>query len=634
MKHRLRYETKQKVLLVAAAVVSLLLCILFGSTLFQYTRPMDDAVYDLSFNWEGEAMPEDWVYDQKGWTVFTADGELTADEVGGFYGAVEPMQTFYFSRTLTEDLSDPTLHIRPGGYSIAVFLDDVLLYTDQPEQTGGVGTLNLTNLEWWRDTAVTVSLPANYEGKTLTIAQSTGLPEIEREHFVVYPCAVSLYCGYAYESGIIAESFGSSIPATLLFVAGVLLLVAFVVRLRREQFDSGLLWAALTVFLWMLSLLSGMSFAGEYRGEGIIDWGSVCRLLAMSALLAFLTSRAGKHRRIMWGVSALSAVCCGVFLFLEWKYEFIESDFVSFLSISLPQLVGIVGLIAVLVLSWVYWRKEKRFYALFAPLASAGIVIALVWAVISNGSEVWQQLGLAVTYLMPAYFLWPMALVFTLAAVISTAVELTEQEISRRADSRMMRERSELALQSYESMRAQNEQVRMLRHDMMNHFTALRQMTGEQSVADYLDKLIGQNEKIRPVVRSGNQMLDIILNAKLSQAMDAGVTVEVLRCTAPEKLPLTNAELCSVVMNLTDNAIHAATAPGIENPYINLDLHIKNDHFVFTLENSMGTDTKKETVPEHGLGLKIVHSILERFEDLMTVEQTADSYKVIFAVKL
>lgn len=145
-----------------------------------------------------------------------------------------------------------------------------------------------------------------------------------------------------------------------------------------------------------------------------------------------------------------------------------------------------------------------------------------MWAVVAHGSVILQQLSYAVTYLTPAYFLWPMALLFTIAAVISTAVELTEQEISRHADSRMIQERSELAMQSYESMRVRNEQVRMLRHDMIGHFTTLRQMTSEPSVGDYLDKLIGQNEKLRAVVRSGNQMLDIILSAKLSQAMDAG----------------------------------------------------------------------------------------------------------------
>ena len=56
-----------------------------------------------------------------------------------------------------------------------------------------------------------------------------------------------------------------------------------------------------------------------------------------------------------------------------------------------------------------------------------------------------------------------------------------------------------------------------------------------------LDELIGENEKIRPVVQSGNEMLDVILNSKLSAAADAGIVVELARMQAPNKLPLTDA---------------------------------------------------------------------------------------------
>ena len=79
-----------------------------------------------------------------------------------------------------------------------------------------------------------------------------------------------------------------------------------------------------------------------------------------------------------------------------------------------------------------------------------------------------------------------------------------------------------------------------------------------------MDELIGENEKIRPVVQSGNEMLDVILNGKLSAAADAGIAVELVRTQAPDKLPLTNAELCSLMLNLLDNAVEAASAPGVK----------------------------------------------------------------------
>ena len=117
-----------------AAVLALTLCAVFGGLLLECMRPMEDRVYDLSLTWEGEALPEDWVYDQKGWTVFIQEGEtvteLTPDGFGDFFGPVEPGQTFYFSRVMAEELDVPTLRLGRANRTFAVFLDGDLLYTD------------------------------------------------------------------------------------------------------------------------------------------------------------------------------------------------------------------------------------------------------------------------------------------------------------------------------------------------------------------------------------------------------------------------------------------------------------------------------------------------------------------------
>ena len=162
----------------------------------------------------------------------------------------------------------------------------------------------------------------------------------------------------------------------------------------------------------------------------------------------------------------------------------------------------------------------------------------------------------------------------------------------------------------------------MLRHDMMKHFQLLRQTTGDAKTAAYLDELIGQNEKIRPVVQSGNEMLDVILNGKLSAAADAGIAVEIVRMNAPDKLSLTDAELCSLMMNLLDTAVEAAAAPGVERPYIKLDLCAKEHFFVIFCENAAT------------LGLKIIKQIAARYDDLLETEYGADHYSVTLAIPL
>lgn len=124
-------------------------------------------------------------------------------------------------------------------------------------------------------------------------------------------------------------------------------------------------------------------------------------------------------------------------------------------------------------------------------------------------------------------------------------------------------------------------------------------------------------------------MLDIILNSKLNEADSHDISVEIIRAKAPEALPLSGAELCSLIMNLMDNAIEAASALGKERRYIKLDMHIKNNFFVFICENAAAPEwVKREKAPGKGLGLSIIRRITERYGNLMSTEYGQDYYRV------
>ena len=143
---------------------------------------------------------------------------------------------------------------------------------------------------------------------------------------------------------------------------------------------------------------------------------------------------------------------------------------------------------------------------------------------------------------------------------------------------------------------------------------------------------------MRPVVSSKNQILNILLNGKLNSASAKGISTEIIRADAPEQLPLTDSELCCLVANILDNAINAASAPGTEDPYIKLDLHCKDQFFVFTCENSRpasDNETKKTPTQKHGYGLKIIRQIMSRFgEQMLSIEESANVYQITVILPL
>ena len=602
-----------------AAVLTLTLCVIFGGLLLKCMRPMEDRVYDLSLTWEGEAVPEGWVYDQKGWTVFLQEGEavteLTPDGFGDFLGPVEPGQTFYFSRVMEEELDAPTLRLDRANRTFAVFLDGDLHYTDCPELTGGIGTLRLPPLEWYQEEPVLVTLPRDYAGKTLTIAQSTDLfPEREGS---VWPCSVTLYCGYAYESGLIADSFQTAVPAALAFAAGALLLALFAVQAFRGKPDLGVLCGGLTALFWMAGRLALAFLPNASLGPLPVDAAVLARNFSLTLLLVFLASRLTLWRRVLLG---LFAGAQGIISAVE-----VAAEITKQLTIPLMLVIswaGLAGLTAAWILGLMEWKKSW-FFRCFCPLTAVGTAL---WPALG----LWQFDGHS-----PGMLLQPLAGIMTAAALATALAEAVRREVARRTEERLLAQRGELAQSSYEVLRRQHEQVMMLRHDMMKHFQVLRQTTTDEKAAAYLDELIGENEKIHPVVQSGNEMLDIILNGKLSAANHAGVAVEIARMKAPDKLPLTDAELCSLVMNLLDNALEAAAAPGVKRRYLKLDINVRKGYFVFTCENGATLDwINKETAPERGLGLKVVRQIMERYGNLSDTEYGDDYYRVTVLLPL
>ena len=622
----MKEKIRKLIIVIAAAAV----CVAFGAVLGIYTQPMEDLSLDLSLFLPDGASPED--FDDKGWTVFTQEGDtITVLEPDGFgsYTGLELGQTFYFSRVLADELDSPTLQLGVADRNYSVFLDDELIYTDCPELDNRIGYLTLPMRALDQTEPITISLPANYYGKTLTIAQSS--PEYSETSTVrACPCSVMLYCGFAYESSLISESFQIAFSAILIFAAGVLLMAAFC----RNR-DVGALCVALVAFLWMTHLLTSADFFYLYFGADESGFTSLIRPFVTGALLLALSSRAGKGKKAMLALTAVYGLSLLTAAYLTLRYPTFVYGTLWFLSHLLHEWIAFGELMVILILSVLFWRKENRFYRLFTPLVLASKL--LLWtALFLTDDQVGTQLGVSLSSgQITNKVLYP----FLFAAMISAVAEAVKAELNRRTEKQLFKQQHQLALAGYENLRRQQEEVMMLRHDMVRHFHTLREMSSEHAVTAYLTDLIGQNEKIRPVVRSGNEMLDIILNGKLSAAVDAGVKVEILRAEAPPQLPLRDADLCSLVMNVIDNAVTAAIGADTETSFVRLDIHTRNGFLAFVCENSANmapseTPAKTETVPEHGLGLKIIRSITAHYEGIIDTEQGDDFYKVRIVLPL
>lgn len=170
-------------------------------------------------------------------------------------------------------------------------------------------------------------------------------------------------------------------------------------------------------------------------------------------------------------------------------------------------------------------------------------------------------------------------------------------------------------------MESQN-RVRALRHDMKNHILALQVLVQRKEVEEanqYLDSMKNFMTNPEEYVKTGNDMVDSLLNYKIQKANEVLNVVET-KISIPEQLRLHSFDLNVLLGNLLDNAIDASMQT--ENKKLKITIKLDKGILFLNICNSCQRivygrknflETTKEDKVNHGIGLKNVHRIVEKY---------------------
>jgi len=165
-----------------------------------------------------------------------------------------------------------------------------------------------------------------------------------------------------------------------------------------------------------------------------------------------------------------------------------------------------------------------------------------------------------------------------------------------------------------------------IRHDMLNHFTAIKGLLDEDSgkAREYVRSVTqGEIQSIRPLIRTDNSSFDAIANAKLAVCESNGIKVST-RIMDGALTRLTDYEIASLFGNLFDNAIDASK--NSEGKRIELDVCVQKDQLsIFmrntidgsVLEGNSGLKTTKANKELHGLGTKNIKRIVDKHNGII-----------------
>jgi len=282
-------------------------------------------------------------------------------------------------------------------------------------------------------------------------------------------------------------------------------------------------------------------------------------------------------------------------------------------------LAGVPALAAALLLFLVYRVLRAPFLACTRELEGNWLsLLFLPVMLLALSSYLLSSTARAMVLLL--LFLTALAAFGVLARLLTSLAEEREA-MNAQAQMRALR-------RDYEVLQKKLELGRSYRHDLRHHITTLSALLQEGDCVEalrYTAGWQGQLAKIETRTYCRNAAVNGVLSAYLAQAEDAGCAIEA-EVTLPGKFPFEETDLCVVLANALENAIHACRAVPEGAPrQIKLNLSLA-DHrrLIVCVENSCHENVKFDgdgfpIVPRrkgHGQGLKSIAAVAEKYHGL------------------
>lgn len=202
------------------------------------------------------------------------------------------------------------------------------------------------------------------------------------------------------------------------------------------------------------------------------------------------------------------------------------------------------------------------------------------------------------------------------------------ERLRRGYESSAERLQQEVLARQYDEIRGIYLDMRGWRHDYHNHLQVMKADLAAGRIVElsaYLDELERDLDRVDTYVKSGNLMVDAILNSKLSLAEKAGIAVT-CKASVPDLLAVDDVDLCVILGNLLDNAIEACEPLAAEDRWLRVYVAARGSQLYASVQNSAVEDPGfnarhyiSEKRGNHGLGMRRVAAVVDKYEGYLNL---------------
>lgn len=230
--------------------------------------------------------------------------------------------------------------------------------------------------------------------------------------------------------------------------------------------------------------------------------------------------------------------------------------------------------------------------------------------------------------------------------VLLSIWNMVRSVIRVKTEARTLELKNEMAMESYRILEGKMRESAELRHEFTHQLTALNAMYESRDwngIGRLLTELKGRNQQSTQVRFTKHFAVNAILQNASERAENANIHFEA-SAMLPRELPIPDEDLCTLFMNLLDNALEGAGQAENEKRFIRLRTSVRNGFLAVFCENSyngrLSTDqhgrlrTTKPEPESHGFGLTLMENIAEKYKSLLDVSYTDTVFTVQTALKL
>ena len=260
---------------------------------------------------------------------------------------------------------------------------------------------------------------------------------------------------------------------------------------------------------------------------------------------------------------------------------------------------------------------------IFLPMMTIYIVLSLFNKYRTNRHE----FVIISSLLLVANFI-----VFYLYDVISQYFEVQIQDAS-------FRQLNSCYENQFEMMAKSESNIRSFRHDFNKHLAILSGMasvSNNEEISNYLKTLSDDFYYRQEVVTTGNVVVDSIINYELNGYKEAGIQLNFHCSPLPEQLRVEDTDMTIILSNLLDNAM-AGVMKIQDHKVMNLEIKFDKGIFFIGLSNTYVGEvtykqgriqTSKEDDLIHGLGIRNVRHVVEKYNGSMRIHHDNEKFTV------